>query len=130
MVIDTSALASIWRNDENAERLFHALMHDGSRVISAATVVDAAMRLLAERGGAADLELDALLRELDVRVLPMTAEQSHRAREAARTYGHGRHEASLTLADCFSYAASVEMGEPLLFVSERLAATDVDAVMW
>jgi ribonuclease VapC len=129
MILTLSALQALWQNSPDASRLHTAIMRSPVRAVSSATVVEAAMALLAERMGGSDLELDALLRELDVVIVPVTEAQSHRAREAARTYGSGRHMASLTLGDCLAYALAVELGEPLLAVgADGLARTDIERV--
>ena len=130
MVITTQALAAIWRNSPEATALHGAIMRDPVRFISAATVAEAAMLLLAERSGASDLELDALLRELGSTVLPLTEDHTHRAREAARTRGPGRHEAALSLGDCCAYALSSASGEPLLCAAgSALMLTDAERVI-
>lgn len=129
MILTFSALQALWQNSPDASRLHTAVMRSPVRAVSSATVVEAAMALLAERQGGSDLELDALLRELDAVVVPVSETQSHRAREAARTYGPGRHVASLTLGDCLAYALAVELGEPLLAVgTDGLARTDIERV--
>ncbi|MFY7921938.1 MAG: type II toxin-antitoxin system VapC family toxin [Gemmatimonas sp.] len=128
MILTTSALRALWQNAPDASRLHTAIMRSPVRAVSAATVVEAAMLLLAERQGGSDLELDALLRELDATVVPFSDAQAHRAREAARTYGPGRHTASLTLGDCIAYALAVDLGEPVLTLTDGFARTDVERV--
>lgn len=130
MILTTSALMALWRNGEEASALHGAIMRSPTRLISAATVVEAAMVLLGERKGGSDLELDALLRELEVTIVPFTEDHAHRAREAARTYGGGRHAAGLTLGDCFAYALAGGAGEPILCVGDQFAHTDVERVAY
>ncbi len=126
MILASSALVALWRNTSDASRLHTAIMRSPLRAVSAATVLEAAMILLGERQGGSDLELDALLRELEVTVVPFTEAHAHRAREAARTYGRGRHRAGLTYGECVAYALAAETGEMLLFVGDGLAQTDVE----
>lgn len=130
MILTTSALRALWCNEADASLLHTAIMRAPVRAVSAATVVDAAMQLLSERQGGADLELDALLRELEVVVVPFSESQAHRAREAARTFGPGRHKASLGLGDCMAYALAIESGEPVLAVGEAFVGTDVERVAY
>lgn len=130
MILTTSALRALWRNEADASLLHTAIMRAPVRAISAATVVDAALLLLSERQGGVDLELDALLRELEVTVLPFTESQAHRAREAARTFGAGRHAAALGFGDCMAYALAIESGEPVLAVGEAFVGTDVERVAY
>lgn len=128
MILTASAVSALWRNAPEASRLHTAIMRSPVRAISAATVLEAAMVLLAERQGGSDLELDALLRELDVTVVPFTEAKAHRAREAARTYGRGRHAAALSFGDCMAYALAAESGEPILDVGEAFRRTDLERV--
>lgn len=130
MILTTSALRALWRNETDASLLHTAIMRAPMRAISAATVVDAALLLLSERQGGVDLELDALLRELEVAVVPFTESQAHRAREAARTFGVGRHAAALGFGDCMAYALAIESGEPVLAVGEAFVGTDVERVSY
>jgi ribonuclease VapC len=130
MIVATSVLAALWRNAPEAERLHAAIMRDPVRVMHAASVADAAMQLLAERGGGSDLELDALLRELEITVVPFGESLLHRTREAARSYGAGRHAANLTRGECMDYAMAAELGEPLLCVSAGMSRTDVERVAY
>lgn len=130
MILTTSVLAALWRNAPEASRLHTAIMRSSVRAISAATVLEASMILLAERQGGSDLELDALLRELEVTVVPFTEAHAHRAREAARTYGRGRHAAALTMGDCVAYALAAESGEPILDLGPGMRLTDLERVSY
>jgi len=130
MVIDTSALIAILQGEPTAERLLAAVELDHGRLISAATVVEASLVLLGRFGEAGDLQLDRLLRALGAEVVPVGEEQTVLARDAALRFGRGRHPAALNFGDCFAYALSVARGEPLLFVGEDFAQTDVDICPW
>jgi ribonuclease VapC len=127
MVIDTSALVAILE-DEPERRAFNELMQsDPSRLISAATLVEASIVLEARRGDIAGRELDLFLHRARIQVVPVDAEQAEIARAAFRRYGKGRHPACLNLGDCFSYALAKSCGEPLLFKGSDFARTDVAA---
>ncbi|BAH39145.1 MAG TPA: PIN domain-containing protein [Gemmatimonas aurantiaca] len=128
MILTTSSLVALWRNTAEASALHTAIMRSPMRLISAATVVEAAMVLMGERRGGSDLELDALLRELEVTVVPFTEDHAHRAREAARTYGRGRHAAGLTFGDCIAYALAGATGEPVLGAGDQFTRTDIERV--
>ncbi|WP_396223885.1 PIN domain-containing protein [Gemmatimonas sp.] len=130
MILTASVLAALWRNSADAPRLHTAIMRAPVRAVSSATVLDAAILLLGERQGGSDLELDALLRELEVTVVPFTEAHAHRAREAARTYGHGRDAAALSVGDCVAYALAAESGEPILDVGHGMALTDLERVAY
>lgn len=130
MVLDTSALTAILLREESAERLIAALAADDTRLVSAATVVELSLVLLGRFGPAGDAPLDRLLQSLNADVVPVDAAQVTLARDAALRYGRGRHPAALNFGDCFSYALAVERGQPLLFVGDDFAKTDVDFAHW
>ena len=130
MVIDTSAMIAILLNEPGADRLIAALEADPTRLVSAATVVETSLVVLGRFGEAGDPQLDRLLKAVNAKVVPVGDEQVTIARDAAVRFGRGRDEAGLNFGDCFSYALSVESGEPLLFVGNDFAKTDVAACQW
>jgi ribonuclease VapC len=130
MVIDTSAMMAILTRDPAADRLVQAVEADGTRLVSAATVVEASLALLGRYGEAGDPQLDRLLRGIGAEVVPVGEEQVALARDAALRFGRGRHPAALNFGDCFSYALSVARGEPLLFVGDDFSKTDVELCRW
>ena len=128
MVIDTSAVIAILAQENDAERLADAISLDEVRLISAATLTEAgivATVLFGEGGGA---DLDDLLEEMQVEVVPLTRDHSRLAREAFAQYGKGRHPARLNFGDCFSYALAKASGAPLLFKGNDFSQTDVKVV--
>lgn len=130
MVIDTSALVAIMTREPSADRLVAAVEADRTRLVSAATVVEASLVLLGRYGEAGESQLDRLLRGIGAEVVPVGDEQVVLARDAGLRFGRGRHAAALNLGDCFSYALAVARGEPLLFVGDDFSKTDVDVFTW
>jgi ribonuclease VapC len=125
MVIDTSALLAILFNEPAAEHFELALATDPVRLISAASVLEAAIVVEARLGEAGGRELDELLSTAQVTIMPFTTEHAAIARQAYRTYGKGRHPAGLNYGDCFSYALAKTSGETLLFKGDDFSQTDV-----
>lgn len=130
MVIDTSAMIAILVREPEADRLVTALEADHTRLVSAATVVEASLVILGRFGDAGEPQLDRLLRTIDAEVVPVGEEQVSIARDAALRFGRGRHAAGLNFGDCFSYALSIVRNEPLLFVGDDFSKTDVEACAW
>ncbi len=130
MVIDTSAIMAMLIPEPTADRLVAALEADATRLVSAATVVEAAFVLLGRYGEAGEPQLDRLLRGIGAEVVPVGEEQANLARDAALRFGRGRHPAGLNFGDCFSYALSVARDEPLLFVGDDFSQTDVKVSGW
>lgn len=71
-------------------------------------------------------QVDKLLRTWGVVVEPVTADQTQIARGAHRDFGRGSgHPARLNFGDCFAYALATQTGQPLLYVGNDFAATDL-----
>lgn len=125
MVIDTSAIVAIAFDEPDAAAIEARLADDPVRLISAATVVEAALVIESRYGESGGRELDLWLRRIEADVVPLDAEQSEVARRAWRKFGKGRHPAALNLGDCFSYALARTRGEPLLFKGNDFTRTDI-----
>ena len=130
MVIDTSALVAILSLEPEAARLAQAIEADPTRLISAATLLEAGIVMEARLGAAGGKELDLLVAKAGVVIEPLTADQAGIAREAWRRFGKGRHAAALNFGDCCSYALARATGEPLLFKGTDFANTDIAAVSY
>lgn len=130
MVIDTSVLIAILLGEPSSRHLIAALDTATTRKISAASVVEASLVLLARYGEAGDVQLDRLVQKLNAEIVPVGTEHVIAARDAALRFGRGRHPAALNLGDCFSYALAVVSAEPLLFVGDDFAKTDIEQVRW
>lgn len=126
MVIDTSAIIAILFAEAAAPGLEDAILATTRPSLSAASLVEAGIVAIGRRGEAAETELMLLVRRLGIEVVPMTAAHADYALEAFRRFGRGRHPAKLNFGDCFSYALARGLGEPLLFVGDDFARTDVE----
>jgi ribonuclease VapC len=129
LVIDTSALVAYLEQEPEAARIEAALTGAAHLLISAASLVEAGIVVEARRGEAAGRELDLLLHRLRVSVIPVGEAHAELARSAWRRFGRGRHPAGLNFGDCFAYALAADTGEPLLFVGDDFARTDIDAAI-
>ncbi len=79
----------------------------------------------ARRGDEGARDLDLLLAQLNVEIVPFTARQADIARKAFRRYGRGRHDAELNFGDCCAYALAKDESSPLLFKGDDFSKTDV-----
>ncbi len=125
MVLDTSAIISILQNEPDSNQLIAEIEKADSLKVSAATVVEAGIVMYSRYGDAGEVEVDQFLFRLGIVVVPVTQEQAEIARTAYRIFGKGNHTAGLNYGDCFSYALSKLLKEPLLFVGEDFSKTDL-----
>ena len=126
MIVDTSALIAILRDQPEAAACARAIESSTVRRLSAANFVEAAAIIDGSRDPIASRRFDDLLKEADMIVEPVTEVQARMARAAYRDFGKGSgHPAKLNFGDCFAYALAKVTGEPLLFKGDDFAHTDV-----
>jgi ribonuclease VapC len=125
MVIDTSALVAILLGEPEAESFAFAIAGDHKRLISAFAALETGIVIEAKKGESGGRELDLLLHQARIEIVPLTAEHFEIARAAWRRYGKGRHPAGLNIGDCCSYALAKCAGEPLLFKGDDFSRTDI-----
>jgi ribonuclease VapC len=128
MVVDASAILAIFLQEPEAPRFIALIGAASSRLISAATVLEAGI-VLDQRPGLAPNAtpdtLSAFLINTGFSVIPFTEEHAILARLAYRRFGRGIHAAKLNFGDCISYALAKASDEPLLFKGDDFALTDI-----
>ncbi len=126
MIVDTSALVAILRDEPEAKRFAIALASAPERRISAANFLEAAIVIDGSRDPVASRLFDDLLREASIHIETVTEEQVRIAREAYRDFARGSgHAAALNFGDCFAYALARTSGEPLLFKGRDFTHTGI-----
>lgn len=126
MIVDTSALIAILQDEPAADAVIDVLDDARTPAISAATLLEASIVADGRRDPVCSARFDALVHALDPEIVPVTEEQVRAARQAFRDYGRGSgHAARLNLGDCFSYALASVRRQPLLFVGDDFARTDL-----
>ena len=126
MIVDTSVIIAILRDEPDADAIAAALELPSVRRMSAVSYVEAAVVVDSNRNPVLSRRFDDLLRDVQIAVEPVTVNQARIAREAYRDFGKGRHRAGLNFGDCFSYALAKVTGEPLLFKGKDFLHTDVE----
>jgi ribonuclease VapC len=129
MVIDSSALIAILRDEPERERFKWTINAAPVRLISAMTKLEAGLVMIGRFGLTGGDELDALLNNLAVTIVPFDDHHAQIARGAFARYGKGRHPPGLNFGDCAAYALAIAEAEPLLFKGTDFAATDVQVVV-
>lgn len=127
MVVDTSALIAIVYRESDHRRLEQAIGQASTRLVSAASAIEASI-VLARRAGPAGARqaltiLDKVMASLGLSIEPVTVTQVSLARDAYLRFGKGMHSAGLDYGDCFSFALAADSGEPLLFMGDDFAHT-------
>jgi ribonuclease VapC len=130
MIVDTSAIIAILRDEPEATACARAIEHAPVRRVSAVTFVEAALIIDGSRDPVASRRFDDLIAEAQFVIEPVTEVHARIAREAYRDFGKGSgHPASLNFGDCFAYALARVAGEPLLFKGDDFAHTDITPVL-
>lgn len=130
MIVDTSALIAILREETDADNFLEALAAAQICRLSAATLLETAIVVDGNRSPVLSRRLDELVRELHLVIEPVTEGQARSAREAYRDYGRGSgHLTRLNFGDCFAYALARATGEPLLFKGIDFIPTDIEPAL-
>jgi len=128
VIVDSSALVAILRNEDDAARFANALANAGTAAMSAVNWVEAAVVVDSARDPVASRRFDELINASEIEVVPVTAAQAALARQAYRDFGRGSGSpAQLNFGDCFAYALATEAREPLLFKGDDFGHTDITA---
>ena len=124
MIVDTSALVAIMRNEPERDAFLAALAaHNVS--MSAVTYFEFGIVTDSARDPAASAEVDGWIREFDIEVVPVTSDQARLARAAYARFGKGNGSARLNFGDCFAYALAKTLNQPLLFKGNDFSRTDI-----
>lgn len=126
MIVDTSVIIAILREESDASALARALERAPTRRVSTATYVEAAIVTDGNGDAVLSRRFDELLRQASIAIEPFTLEQARIAREAYRDFGKGKHRAGLNFGECFAYALAKVTSEPLLFKGDDFRKTDVE----
>ena len=126
MIIDSSAIMAIVRNEPERQAFITAIADASRRLLAAPNLLEAA--IVVERLGDPTLvrEFDTVLADLQVESVPFTAAHAQIARDAYRDFGKGSgHPAQLNFGDCFAYALAKDADEPLLYKGNDFVHTGI-----
>jgi len=129
MILDTSAVIAILAYEPDADRYIQAISDSQQCRISAGNFVELGLVLESQFSVEVSQQCDALFRRAGIVIEPVTVDHAHAARQAFRDFGKGRHPAGLNFGDCFAYALSKAVNEPLLFKGEDFNKTDVASAL-
>ena len=126
MIIDSSAILAILKNEAEAELFSEAIEAAPTVRISAASYLETSIVVDGYKNPKLKARMEEILDNPGITIEPVTPEQARVARQAYRDYGRGSgHPAKLNFGDCFSYALARSMREPILFKSDDFIHTDL-----
>ncbi len=126
IAVVTSAIVAILRLEPEAAAFSRRIEEAAAVCMSAVSLQEASMFLGGRHAdSAAWSELDRILQDMEVEIMPHDAELARMARDAFLRFGKGRHPARLNCGDCASYALARKYGIPLLFKGGDFAKTDI-----
>jgi ribonuclease VapC len=130
VIVDSSALVAIARNEPDIERFVRALTDATRPLISAATYAETAVIVEGSRRLDEVRIFDDAFAEFGISIEPFTEAHALAARAAYRRFGKGSgHRARLNLGDCFAYALAKATGEPLLYKGDGFGHTDIRSAL-
>ncbi|MGA2291084.1 type II toxin-antitoxin system VapC family toxin [Bradyrhizobium sp.] len=129
IVVDSSAVIAIFRQESNAEDYAQSIAVDDDPVMSAANLVETSIVLRGLKKIAAEKAerwLDDFIQTAGIRIEPVTRDQAQAARSAHLRFGKGTgHGAALNFGDCFAYALAKTIDASLLCKGNDFPLTDV-----
>lgn len=126
MIVDSSALVSLLREEPDNDRYVRALARASNGILmSTANYLESAIVIDSNDSELLSARFDAVVDYWKIELVPVSAGHARLAREAYRRFGKGRHPAQLNFGDCFAYALAKETGRALLFKGDDFGRTDV-----
>jgi len=126
MIVDTSALIAILKNEPEAEAYSKAIEAAKTVRISAASFLESHIVVDGYKNPILRARLEQIFENPGMIVEPVTFEQAKTARQAYRDFGKGSgHPAGLNFGDCFSYALARDKREPMLWKGDDFGHTDL-----
>ena len=125
MIVDSSAIMAIILNEPDEPAIVEAMLDAQRLLMSSATWLESG--IIVDRHRNPDLagRFGALIAELAIEIVPVSADHARIARDAHARFGRGVHRARLNYGDCFSYALARQTREPLLCKGDDFIHTDI-----
>jgi ribonuclease VapC len=128
MIIDKSAIIAILNLDEDARKYAEAMQNSEKIYISAVNYFEVSAYVENRYGDVGVREMDNFFKKADIKIYEVDENVVDLARDAYRFYGKNKtRESGLAFGDCFAYALSKYLNEPLLFKGDQFKNTDIIA---
>jgi ribonuclease VapC len=125
MIIDSSAILAVIGKEPGYERVIHELAASPGTRIGAPTRLESGIVLTARFGPRGKTALARFLQENSIQTVAFDDGHAGVALDAYSRFGKGRHPAALNFGDCCAYAVASVADEPLLYVGDDFAQTDL-----
>lgn len=125
MIVDSSAVVAILREEPGHERLLRHLARAVAPKIGAPTKLETGMVLVSLLGIRGKTIFARFLQGAGITTMPFDEEHWSVALDAFNRFGKGRHPAGLNFGDCLTYAIASVADEPLLCVGDDFPQTDL-----
>jgi ribonuclease VapC len=125
VTLDSSAIIAILFGEHGHLDLIDRILAADHVRVGTPTVAETSMVFAGRRRTDAVGEVEALLHELGVTIVPFGEAEWHAAISAFLRFGCRRHKAALNFGDCLAYAVASTARDSLLFVGDDFARTDV-----
>ena len=130
MVIDTSALIAILKQEPDAAEIIACLGGAERRLLSAGTALECGIVVASKFGPLGRERLSQLIRLSGIEIVPFDEAQVRIGIDARLRYGRGSgNSAKLNFGDCFAYALAKARNLPLLFKGDDFIHTDVEPAL-
>ena len=125
MILDTSAITSIFLKDENHRTVLNKLNDAKAIAIGSPTLAETGIVLAAKIGQGSVTLLFRFLQENGIFIVSFGPDHYSVAVEAYERFGKDRRKAGLNFGDCLTYAVAKLANQPLLFVGKDFTLTDL-----
>lgn len=126
MILDSSAIVAELMNEPSSKAIQLKLVQAETLGVGAPTLVETLMVLRNRRGERAQADVTKWLNRLGIQTVAFEEAHWREAVTAFERFGKGRHPAALNFGDCLSYAVATVAKQPLLFIGNDFAQTDIE----
>lgn len=126
MIVDSSAVVAVLKREPLQEEMAFKLANADVVAIGAPTLFETDMVAIGALGRRGRAVIAQFLESFEVEVIPFGDNHWQVAAEAFMRFGKGRHPAGLNYGDCMTYATARIAEEPLLFIGNDFARTDIE----
>jgi ribonuclease VapC len=126
VIVDSSAVVAVLKREPLQKEMAIKLANADVIAIGAPTLFETDMVTIGALGRRGRAVIAQFLESFEVEVIPFGDNHWQVAGEAFLRFGKGRHPAGLNYGDCMTYATAKVAGEPLLYIGNDFAQTDIE----